>query len=158
MSTHANIFHYDQPCILTFEWQPLKKNLFLEKHSQLIMILEIILMSAVLCISCTHAYRQVTNKRQNKTVALFCCGAFYWQCPLVPLERRVTANQHKVILIDYVFPVMNHFYPDGSDHFHNDNVAIHRESKKAHCMVYMKIIRYGFRRSQSLDLNSVEYL
>lgn len=32
--------------------------------------------------------------------------------PLVPLEKRVTANQYKVVLSDHLYPAMKHFYPE----------------------------------------------
>ncbi len=55
-------------------------------------------------------------------------GAFCWQGlgPLVPLEGRVTANQYKVVLNDHLYPMMKHFYPDGSALFQDDNAPIHR--------------------------------
>ena len=55
-------------------------------------------------------------------------GAFCWYGlgPLVPLEGKVTVNQYKVVLSDHLYPVMKHFYPDGSGFFQDDNTPIHR--------------------------------
>lgn len=55
-------------------------------------------------------------------------GTFCWHGlgPLVTLEGRVTANQHKVVLTHHLYPVMKHFYPDGSGLFQDDNAHIHR--------------------------------
>ncbi len=55
-------------------------------------------------------------------------GAFCWHGlgSLVPLEGRVTADQYKVVLSDHLYPVMKHFYPDGSGLFKDDNAPIHR--------------------------------
>lgn len=37
----------------------------------------------------------------------------------------VTANQYKAVLSDHLYPVMKHFYPDGSGLFQDDNAYIH---------------------------------
>ena len=44
--------------------------------------------------------------------------------PLVPLEQRVTSNQYKVVLSDDLYPMMKHFYPDGSALFQDDNAPM----------------------------------
>ena len=53
-------------------------------------------------------------------------GTFCWHGlgPLVPLEGRVTANQYKVVVSDQLYPMMKHFYPDGSGLFQDDNASI----------------------------------
>ena len=55
-------------------------------------------------------------------------GPFFWHGlgPLVLLKGRVTANQYKVVLSDHLYPMMKHFYPDGSGLFQDDNAPIHR--------------------------------
>ena len=57
----------------------------------------------------------------------YALGVFCWHGlgPLVPLEERVTANQYKVVLNDHLYPMMKHFYPDGSGLFQDDNASIH---------------------------------
>lgn len=44
--------------------------------------------------------------------------AFCWHDlgPLVLLEAMVTENQYKIVLSDPFYPVMKHFYRDGSGH------------------------------------------
>ena len=37
----------------------------------------------------------------------------------------VTANQYEAVLNHHLYPLMKHFYPDGSDLFQNDNASIH---------------------------------
>ena len=89
----------------------------------------------------TRTYRQMTNLRKNwyrskyltptargSGGSVMLWGAFCWHGlgPLVPLEGRVTANQYKVVLSDHLYPMMKHFYPDGSGLFQDDNAPIHR--------------------------------
>lgn len=58
------------------------------------------------------------------------CGTFYWHglgLP-IPLEGRVTANPYKVVLSDdHVYPLMTHFYANGTGLFQDGNALIHRE-------------------------------
>ncbi len=55
-------------------------------------------------------------------------GAFCWHVlgPLVPLEGRATANQYKVVLSDHLYPMMKHFYPDGSGLFQDDDAPTYK--------------------------------
>ena len=71
-----------------------------------------------------NIYRQVT-KRTNRNRSV---GAFCWHGlgPPVPLEGRVTADQHKFVLSVHCYPVMKHFYSDGSGLFQDDNALIQR--------------------------------
>lgn len=41
-------------------------------------------------------------------------------------ERRVTANQYKVVLSDHLYPAITHFYPNVTDLFQDENATIHR--------------------------------
>ncbi len=63
-----------------------------------------------------YIYRQVTPTVRPSGGSVMLWGAFCWQglCPRVPLEGRLTANQYKAVLTDHLYPVMKHFYPDGS--------------------------------------------
>ena len=49
-------------------------------------------------------------------------------CPILPLEGKVTANEYYNCLTDQLYPMMKHFYPDGSGLFQDDNTPIHKES------------------------------
>lgn len=64
-------------------------------------------------------------------MALLYCGGVYlssWDgsSPCVPLERRVTANQCKVLLADSPHSIRKDFYPDWSGLIHDDSAHIHR--------------------------------
>ena len=62
-------------------------------------------------------------------MALLCCGGtVYWYglSPLVPLERRVTADQYIAGLSDPLYLIMKYFYPDRGGLFQHDNAHIHR--------------------------------
>lgn len=66
-----------------------------------------------------HEWRGGPALQEDDPAALvFCWGVFCGHCltPLVPSERRVTANQYRVALSDHLYPVMEQVYPDGSCH------------------------------------------
>lgn len=45
--------------------------------------------------------------------------------PVVPLERRVTANHHEDVLSDHLYPIIKHFFSDRSGLFQGENALIH---------------------------------
>ncbi len=59
-------------------------------------------------------------------MAMLCCGGHFAGIVWVHLKGRVTANQYKVVLSDHLYPMMKHFYLDGSGLFQDDNAPIHR--------------------------------
>ncbi len=72
----------------------------------------------------------MSGETQQMQIWWFCYAVWafclYGLGPLVPLEGRVTADQYKVVLSDHLYPVMKHFYPDGSGLFQGDGTPIHR--------------------------------
>lgn len=61
------------------------------------------------------------KKKTKNNVALLC---YWWYVfnPLVPLEGKMSANQHKAIPANHSYPMMKHSYPEGSgitEHFDN---------------------------------------
>ena len=79
--------------------------------------------------------------------------------PLVPSEGRVTANQYKVVLSDCFYPMMKHFYPDGSSLFQHDNAPIHTARGITEwCDDYENDVDHMPWCSQSPDLNPAEQL
>ena len=42
------------------------------------------------------------------------------------MQINTNTNQYKVVLSDHLYPMMKHFYPDGSGLFQDDNTPIHR--------------------------------
>lgn len=63
-------------------------------------------------------YIQTGNKLGTKMIA------WLYLTPLVPLEQSVTPNQYKVILIDYRYDIIQHFYPDG--HFKDKSTTTYK--------------------------------
>ncbi len=91
-------------------------------------------------------------------MALLCgWGAFFWHglSPLVPLEGRVTAYQFEVV---HLYPMMKHFYPDGSGLFQDDNAPIHRARGLTEWFdEYENDVNHILWPLQSPDLNPVEH-
>ena len=91
-------------------------------------------------------------------MAVMLWGAFCWHGlgPLVPLEGRVTA---KVVLSDHLYPMMKHFYPDGTGLFQDDNAPIHRARGVTEWFdEYKNDVNHMLWPSQSTDLNPTEHL
>ncbi len=55
-------------------------------------------------------------------MALFCCGGHFTGMVWV---SEGSLQISKVVLSDHLYPMMKHFYPDGSGPFQNDNAPIH---------------------------------
>ena len=66
-----------------------------------------------------------TVRRSARSVMLW--GKICWHGlgSIVPLKGEVIADQYKVGLSDHLYPVMEHFYHDGSGLFHVDIAPSH---------------------------------
>ncbi len=76
----------------------------------------------------------------------------------VPFGGRVDANQQKNVLSDHVYPVMKHFYPDGSGLFQDNNAPVHRARGVTTWFdEHENDVNQMLRPSQSTDLNPIEH-
>ncbi len=114
-------------------------------------------------------YKRVTKERPESltlTVRISGGSIMLWgTCcwlglgPLVPSEGRVTANQYKVVLSDHLYPVMKHFYLDGSGLFQDDNTPIHRARGVTEWFdEYENDVNHMLWSSQSPDLNPIKHI
>ena len=69
----------------------------------------------------------------------------------------VTANQYKIVLSDPLYPVMKHFYPDGTGLF--QDVPIHRAPEVTEWFdEYENDVNHILWPSKLPDLNQIEHL
>ena len=87
-------------------------------------------------------------------------GGFWWHGfgPLVPLERRATALEYKVVLIDDLHPMMKRFYPDGKGLCQNKSTSTHRTGMVTGWLDENEIdVNHMLWSSQPPDLKLVDY-
>ena len=76
--------------------------------------------------------------------------------PLNPLEGKLNANT--AILSDHLQPMVNHFYPDRSGHFQDNNAPIHRAQVVTKWFdKHENDINHMSWLCQSPDLNPIEH-
>ena len=68
-----------------------------------------------------HNFLQISVGRETTHLLFKQVKCWHGLGPLVPLEGWVTAIQYKVVLSHHLYPMMKHFYPDGSGLLQNDN-------------------------------------
>lgn len=73
----------------------------------------------------------------------------------IHLEGRITANQYNVVLSDHLYPMMKHFYPDGSGLPQDDNTPIHSAWGVTEWFEYENDVNHILWPSHSADLNPV---